>query len=80
MKHRTRRGRGVLAAILAVLGGKREPGECFPDQGKKVPYPNPHPTDRDGCFPAPPASPARPAPRGPRRHPHKTPTPNRRGR
>jgi hypothetical protein len=59
--------------------GKPLGGESFPNPPIRVPYPNPHPTDKDGCFPAPPKVPKQPMPKGPMRHPKKSPAPRRRG-
>ena len=60
-------------AKLAGKGG-------FPDVPTRVPYPNPHPSGKEGgCFPDPPKRPPAPFPKGPVKHPEKSPTPNRRG-
>jgi len=35
-------------------------GQCFPESGGKVPYPNPHPDGKTGSFPDAPKPPKKP--------------------
>lgn len=51
---------------------------CFPEPPVPLPRPPKRPDAGKGCFPAGPSA-KRPAPPRPPKHPHKKPTPNRRG-
>lgn len=42
-------------------GAPPETGECFPESGSKVPYPNPHPGGKTGSFPDAPKLPGKPS-------------------
>lgn len=62
--------------VIDLLGGRKlrfwerlrrshpKGGECFPETGTKVPYPNPHPDQDSGCFPDTPKPPKKPSPFG----------------
>jgi len=70
--------------IFLVPGGRspippRKGGKGLPKPPSKIPWPVPKPDSGGGCFPTG-GVPGKPAPQQPVRHPHKAPTPNRRGR
>jgi hypothetical protein len=71
-------------SIFLVPGGKnpvppRKGGKGLPKPPSHIPWPVPKPKSGGGCFP-PGGIPGKQVPEQPVRHPHKAPTPNRRGR
>jgi hypothetical protein len=71
----TQTGKGEGGRVKRTTGGKRKPprGKPASRKGGAGQGPFPLPASR------PPKAPKGPAPPGPPRHPHKVPTPNRRG-